>query len=109
MNGDRVVENPVERNNDRMFGLEFEKTRIDELMLAGELEFEIQERGIWVYTNKGKIPIESDADRFRSAEVPILLSSCQKIGQLGFEVEHKLDDIITDQLDFYLEKDRRSL
>jgi GDPmannose 4,6-dehydratase len=48
------------------------------MMLDGELEFHPSDIGIVVYTNKGKVPIEFDKQRFRSAEVPILLSNTKK-------------------------------
>ncbi|GAI46323.1 unnamed protein product, partial [marine sediment metagenome] len=72
-----------------------------------ELEFALEGKGIWVYTDKGKIPIEFDPGKFRPAEVPILLSDTRKIQQLGFKVTHKLEDIIKDQLNFYLKPSER--
>ena len=96
----KTVLDPLQRNNDEMFGLSFDKTNVDQLLLTDELEFALEDEGIWVYTDKGKIPIEFDSRRFRPAEVPILLSDTRKIRQLGFEVSHKLGDIIKDELNF---------
>lgn len=103
----KTVTDPVRISNDEMFGVQFEKTKVDELLLRNELDFAPEDKGIWVYTNEGKIPIVFDPKRFRTAEVPILLSDTRKIQQLGFKVTRKLTDIIDDQLNFYLERTER--
>ena len=41
-----------------------------------------------------------DPDRFRPAEVPIMLADTRKIQKIGVTTEHSLKDIITDQLDY---------
>lgn len=97
----------MQRDDDEVFGLYFEKTKVDKLLLTRELDFSLRDEGIWVYTDKGKIPIEFDVNMFRPAEVPILLSDAQKIQRLGFNVTRKLEDIIRDQLNFYLEPSER--
>lgn len=103
----KTVLDPLQRKDGEIFGLRFEKTEVDELLLTDELEFALEDKGIWVYTDKGKIPIEFDPGKFRPAEVPILLSDTRKIQQLGFKVTHKLEDIIKDQLNFYLKPSER--
>lgn len=104
--GKRRVENPTESNDSEIFGLHFEKTKIDQMMLTGEIEFQPQDKGILAFTNKGKILIEFDMNRFRPAEVPCLLSNTEKISYLGFSVEHTLRDIINDQLNYFMEQQR---
>ena len=103
----KTVAYPVQINKDEIFGLQFEKTGVDQLLLNDQLEFTLEDKGIWVYTDKGKIPIEFDPDRFRPAEVPILLADTTKVKQLGFKVTRKLTDIIDDQLNYYLEPAER--
>ncbi|MCK5040257.1 MAG: GDP-mannose 4,6-dehydratase [Candidatus Aenigmarchaeota archaeon] len=103
----KVVENPTEIDMSKFFGVEFEKTKVDALMLKEKLNFSIEDKGIWVHTDQGKIPIEFDSKRFRPAEVPILLSDTEKIEKLGFKIEYKLKDIIKNQLNYFLEKDNR--
>ncbi len=107
MDNSKVVENPTERSREKLFGIEFELTKVDKLMLAEELEFTIEDRGIKVHTNKGKIPVGFDPARFRPAEVPILLADTKKIQELGFRIEYKLEHIIRDQLDYFSKKDLR--
>src|SRR4030042_30915 len=99
--GKKTVENPTELDSSEMFGLCFEKTRIDRLMLEGKLEFQLSDVGIIAVTDKGKIIIEFDKERIRPAEVPILLTSTTKIQKLGFRTSHTLRDIINDQLNYF--------
>jgi GDPmannose 4,6-dehydratase len=101
-----VVDNPNELDSSKMFGLHFEKTRVDKLILEGKLEFQLLDRGFVAVTDKGKIPVEFDEKRFRPAEVPILLARTAKIEELGFRVQHSLRDIINDQLNYFLDPSR---
>jgi GDPmannose 4,6-dehydratase len=104
--GDKIVDRPTEMDSSTMFGLSFEKTRVDRLMLEGELEFSASDKGIEVITDRGKVTVEFDPEKFRPAEVPILLSDATKIRKLGFQVKHGLKDIINDQLNYYLDPNR---
>jgi len=104
--GDKVVDNPTELDDSQVFGLSFEKTKIDKLMLEGKLEFYPSDMGIAVTTSKGEVTVEFDQERFRPAEVPILLCNTSRIRKLGFEINHSLKDIINDQLNYYLDPTR---
>lgn len=106
INGNKVVEKPNEMDNSEMFGLQFEKSKVDKLMLDGDLEFQPSDIGIIATTDKGKITIEFDKGRFRPADVPLLLTRTAKINQLGFQVQHSLRDIINDQLNYFLNPSR---
>ncbi|MGD0854233.1 MAG: GDP-mannose 4,6-dehydratase [Dehalococcoidia bacterium] len=97
---------PTASDKSRYFGLSFEKTKIDKMILDGEIEFRAEDEGLTVFTNKGKVTISFDASRFRPAEVPILLSSTKKIDKLGFKTVFSLRDIINDQLNYYLDTSR---
>ena len=101
INGNRVVQKPNELDNSQMFGLCFEKTKVDRQMLEGKLDFQLSDIGIVAITDKGKITIQFDKERFRLADVPILLSETAKIQELGFKINHSLRDIINDQLDYF--------
>lgn len=106
IDGNKVVERPNEADSSEMFGLRFEKTKVDKLMLDGKLEFQPSDTGIIAATDKGKITIEFDKERFRPADVPILLTRTAKIQELGFKVQHSLKDIINDQLNYFLDPSR---
>jgi len=75
----KIIKEPTEIDESKFFGVTFEKTRIDKKLLEEEIEFKIEDRGIRVETNKGKILIEFNPARFRPAEVPILLSDTKKL------------------------------
>lgn len=99
--GDKVIDDPIATDCSGIFGVVFEKTRIDYLMLKEGLEFSRKDGGITAYADSKKIKITFDPERFRPAEVPITLSNTEKIKSLGFKVKYSLRDIIRDQLNYY--------
>lgn len=99
--GRKAIENPTKLDNSGMFGLSFEKTKVDKLMLEGGLTFGLSDLGIIATTDKGEITIEFDKEKLRPAEVPILLTNTTKIRKLGFRTSHTLKDIIRDQLNYF--------
>ena len=105
--GEKAVSNPTEADENRIFGINFDKTKVDQMMLEGQLEYSIEDKGINVDTDHGKIPIGFNPERFRPAEVPILLSNTDKIQKIGAKMDHSLNDIIKDQLNYYLKKGNR--
>ena len=107
MNGEKSIKNPTEIDSTKIFNVKFDKTKVDRLMLEGELEYSLNDVKIYVYTNKGKIYIEFNPDRFRPAEVPILLSDTEKIQKKGAVIRHTLNDIIKDQLNYFIKKENR--
>jgi GDPmannose 4,6-dehydratase len=104
--GNKTIENPTEPDNSEMFGLRFEKTKVDRLMLEGKLEFQLSDIGISAATDKGKITIEFDNEKFRPTEVPIWLAGTGKIQELGFRIKYSLKDIIEDQLNYFSDPSR---
>jgi len=107
LTGQKVVTDPTEMDDSEMFGVKFEKTKIDRMLLQGKIEYTVEDKGIIVHTNRGKIPVEFDRERFRPAEVSTLLSDTTKIQKLGFRVKHRLSDIIRDQLNYFLKAGNR--
>jgi len=101
------ISRPTEKDNSEKFGIKFLKTKVDKMMLEDKLIFDIKDKGITVITDKGEIPMVFDPARFRPAEIPILLSDSTKIKKLGFKVTYSLEDIIRDQLNYYLKKENR--
>ncbi len=106
-NNKKVVENPTEIDNGSIYGVKFDKTSVDTMILEGELEYKLEDRGINVHTDKGIVPIEFNPERFRPAEVPILFADTNKIQKIGAKIEHSLNDIIKDQLNYFLKKENR--
>jgi len=106
-NGEKLVEDPTEVDDSAIFGVKFDKTIVDTKILEGELEYTLEDKGIKVYTDKGTVPIEFNPDRFRPAEVPILFADTAKIKKIGAKIDHSLNDIIKDQLNYFLKKENR--
>ncbi len=107
-NGEKLIKEPTSLDNSKMYGINFEKTVIDKKILEGELEYTLKDKGINVQTDKGNVAIEFNPDRFRPAEVPILLAETEKIQNIGAKIEYKLADIINDQLNYALKKENRN-
>jgi len=107
LKGNKKVEDPNEVDKSPIFGIKFSKTKIDQLILEGELEYTIQDKGINVQTDQGNVLIEFNQDRFRPAEVPILLADTEKLQKLGSKITYSLNDILKDQLNYFLKKENR--
>ena len=107
MNNEKIIENPTEINNSEIFGINFNKTKVDQLMLEDQLEYSLSDKGIIVETDKEDIKIQFDAERFRPAEVPILLADTSKIEKLGCKIEYSLSDVINAQLNYFIKKENR--
>ena len=101
-NGKKVVD-PLQPVTRPLWGRAFENTKVDSMMLGDGLVFELEDEGIWVHTDSGKIPVQFNPERFRALDVPILLADNSKIAQLGFKSEHTLSDIVRDQVNYYRE------
>ena len=101
-NGEKKVSDPTEMDSSSLFGVKFDKTRVDSLMLNEGLEYSIEDKGINVHTDQGKVAVEFNPDRFRPAEVPIMLADTRKIQGIGARIEHSLKDIINDQLNYFI-------
>jgi GDPmannose 4,6-dehydratase len=108
VNGGKKIENPTEMNKSPIFGIKFPKTTVDQLILEEKLEYNLEDKGIKVHTDQGEVLVEFNPDRFRPAEVPILLSNTEKIQKIGSKIENSLSDIIKDQLNYFLKKENRS-
>jgi GDPmannose 4,6-dehydratase len=105
--GDKLIKNPTEIDNSKIFGISFKKTKIDQMMLDENLIYDIKDKGIHAYSGDKKITIEFDEKRFRPAEVPILLSDTHKIQKIGSKVQFDISKIINDQLNYFLKKENR--
>lgn len=108
IDGNKEINQPTEIDQRPIFGIKFPKTKVDQLILEGELEYSIQDKGIKVHSEEGEILIEFNPNRFRPAEVPILLADTGKIQKLGVKTEYSLNDIINDQLNYFLKKENRN-
>ena len=101
INNDKIVKNPTETDDSKLFGLNFYKTKLDKLMIDGDINFTLDDIGVIVFTNSEKIRIVFDESRFRPADVPILLADNKKIRNLGFKTKYSIKNIINDQLNYF--------
>ncbi|MDD3984724.1 MAG: GDP-mannose 4,6-dehydratase [Methanobacterium sp.] len=101
-NSAKKIAYPTEIDKTPIFGVKFEKTKIDKIMLLEGLEYTLKDKGIILHTDKGIVKIEFDPERFRPAEVPIMLSDTRKIQNIGFKTEYSLKNIINDQLNYFV-------
>jgi len=109
LKGEKMVKDPCEIVDEDFFKVRFMKTKVDALMLKGELEYTLEDGGLNVKTSKGNITVVFDESRFRPADVPILMSDAKKIQRLGFKVTKSLEDIIRDQVNYYLNPENRRI
>lgn len=109
LGGAKKVNDPIEIEKSGFFNTNFEITKIDKLLLDGSFEYISDDKGLKVKTSKGDITIEFDASRFRTADVPILMSDIRKFQSLGFKPTRSLKDIIGDQVNYYLNPENRKV
>lgn len=103
----KCIKDPLEPDFSPVFGVPFEKTRLDLMMLTDELSFNLSDGGIVVKTDGPDIRVEFDPERFRPSEVPILFADITKIKGLGFEVRHHVRDIVKDQMNYFMDENNR--
>jgi len=107
LSGEKRIENLTGISKAPFFGVSFEKTRLDEMLLSRELSCSLADRGLIVDPDKGKITIEFDEKRFRPSNVPVLMANTSKVQKLGFNVKYTVRDSIRDQLNYYLSAESR--
>ena len=78
-------------------------------MLDDKLYFTLKDEGFVIYTDKRKIDVVFDKERFRPSDVPILLSDPSKLMALGFNVNYSLRDIIQDQINYFMVSENRKI
>ncbi len=108
VNGGKEIQDPTEVDESPIFGIKFPKTKVDQLILENELEYKLEDKGINVDTEQGKVLIDFNPDRFRPAEVPILFADTHKIQKLGSKIDYSLNDILKDQLNYFMNKENRT-
>lgn len=106
--GDKKIQDPNEMDNSSIYGVKFPKTKVDQLILDGQLEYTLEDKGIKVNTTQGDVTIEFNPDRFRPAEVPILFADTKKIQAIGGKIDYTLNDILKDQLNYFMKKENRT-
>jgi GDPmannose 4,6-dehydratase len=105
----KKVKGPLEKVKLEIGGLRIDSNLIDRMFLSHTLEFNLADEGLTIKTNKRDFKILFDPSKFRPSDVPILLSNANKIKQIGFSTKKDLRDIISDQINYYLNPSNRDL
>ena len=108
LKNDKIITSPLDPLELKIGNTGVESNIIDGKIFRGELEYDLTDQGLVVETDKRRFKIEFDESRFRSSDVPILLSNTNKIKELGFESKRSLHDIIQDQINHYLNYENRN-
>ncbi len=96
---DTFVSNPSASEDREYFGLAFEKSRVDSMILDGDLNFGLEDEALLLKSSDEEIVVEFAKDLFRPADVPILLCDSSKIKSLGASYDTDLKTIIKRMLD----------
>jgi GDP-D-mannose dehydratase len=99
--GKTSIDNPAVMRHLRLWGVEFDATRADELMLMEGVTFDLADEGLLISTSRGDVRVTFDPRRFRPSDVPILLCDASRSQALGFRAQKELRDIVRDQVDYY--------
>lgn len=99
LNGAGRVDAPLEPDTAPFLGLEFEKPRVDGLLLSGKLNYDLSDRGLTIRTRQGDLSVVFDPPLYRPADVPLQISNPARAQEIGFKITHSLREIIIDQLD----------
>jgi GDPmannose 4,6-dehydratase len=85
-----------------------ETNMADEMLISGSLDYNLEDEGLIVRTDKRDFKVRFDESRFRPSDVPMLLSTTGKIKRdLGVTPSKQIHDIINDQINYYLDGERR--
>ncbi|MDD4254491.1 MAG: GDP-mannose 4,6-dehydratase, partial [Methanofollis sp.] len=106
--GEKSVDNPTGEDTAEMFGVRFDKTHVDRMLLEGSIDYTLADRGITAVCGGRKVRISFDGARFRPAEVPILMADITKLRKLGFASTYSVGDIVRDQLNYFMDEKKRA-
>lgn len=97
----RVVSDPLSTETTQLFGIPLPVSKIDKGIIHGEISFSLADGGIIALSGNKKIKIKFNTEKFRPADIPILIADASKISKIGYHPSYSLLDIIRDQLRFY--------
>ena len=105
---EKIVRDPLSKAIVNIGNSKLKSNTIDQMLLSNTLVYDLSDEGLIIETNKREFKVEFDSVKFRPSDVPLLLSNIEKIENLGFVPKRELIDIITDQIDYYLDPDNRN-
>ncbi len=107
LDGRKVIVDPLEKAKSSILGIRFDHFKADEEVISGRASYSPQDKGLLIGSGSSKVRVLIDKDRFRQADVPLLMSDPTKIEELGFRAKRTIKDIIADQFDYYLNPSNR--
>jgi GDP-D-mannose dehydratase len=99
--GAKSVDDPTGIDHSRQFGVSFDKTIVDRMILEDSVEYTVEDRGLFISSGERKIRVDFEPDRFRPAEVPILLADVKKIKNIGYCARLGIRDVIREQINYF--------
>jgi GDPmannose 4,6-dehydratase len=108
-NEKKNVKDPLDKAILEIGGTRINSNVVDQMLLSRTLEFNLGDEGLIIETNKRHFKVVFDSSKFRPSDVPVLISNSNKIKQLGFSTKKDLRDIISDQINYYLNPSNRDL
>jgi GDPmannose 4,6-dehydratase len=107
-NEEKKLHDPLSERSVSVGRAKFNSNAIDDMLISGSINFDLKDQGITISTDKKDFKVQFDPSRFRPSEVPILLSNSEKIKkELGVVPTKQIRDIINDQINYYLDGERR--
>lgn len=108
LSNDKKIDNPNEVSKIEKYGKKWELLKADKILLEGDMDFDIGDKGLRITTSKGTILVNFDPKRFRLTDVPVLFADTSKAKNMGFVVKHKLSDVVKDQLNWFRDPEHRN-
>jgi GDPmannose 4,6-dehydratase len=105
---EKGVSDPLSKSSLMIGDSKIDSNKIDDMLITNSLNFELKDEGIIVDTKNRSFKIQFDPKRFRQSDVPILLANAAKIKEdLGVIPCRQITEIITDQVNYYLDPEHR--
>ncbi len=98
---ENILHDPLNEETTSIFGSPLKMSRLDKSLIQKEVSFSPSDIGFVAFAGKDKYVIEFDPNKFRPADIPILIADTSKISKLGYKPIFSHKDIIEDQLKFY--------
>jgi GDP-mannose 4,6-dehydratase len=94
LNGRKQVDEPLTPVESSLFGISLPFSRVDLMLLEEGLVYDLGDKGLSIRSGDRTITVEFDPERFRPAEVPILLADIRKAGKIGYVPRRSIGEII---------------
>jgi GDPmannose 4,6-dehydratase len=105
---EKKVKDPLRERSVTIGNARFQSCVVDDMLLSGALTFDLHDQGIIIRTDKREFKVQFDSAKFRPSEVPILIANSEKLKKdLGVVPSRPIHEIINDQINYYLDSDRR--